>query len=254
MQQHFDPSTSQSPLATYIDTPLPEDPAQLAAIQKQVESLPRVDSQSSTASHRYKPYSRVNSTHSIGSSGGSCDSLQSYSRSSNRGARRGRRLYAEVQQAEDEEFIPNMSRSPAFFCTFCGKELRDRYQWKRHEETLHVPRSLWVCDLAPCIEQKGIDERTFMRKDQYVQHVGIGHGRMSEELLKDARRDALDIPSGHLALKCGFCGKFCAGWRSRVNHVLKHFQDGMKLTSWWLGRLMLEDFVPRAWELEKPAM
>lgn len=253
MQQHFDPSTSQSPLATYIDTPLPEDPAQLA-IQKQVESLPRVDSQSSTASHRYKPYSRVNSTHSIGSSGGICDSPQSYSRSSNRGARRSRRLYAEVQQAEDEEFTPNMSKSPAFFCTFCGKELRDRYQWKRHEETLHVPRSLWVCDLAPCIEQKGIDERTFMRKDQYVQHVGIGHGRMSEELLKDARRDALNIPSGHLALKCGFCGKFCAGWRSRVNHVLKHFQDGMKLTSWWLGRLMLEDFVPRAWELEKPAM
>ncbi|EKG10923.1 Homeobox [Macrophomina phaseolina MS6] len=254
MQQNFDPATSPSPLATYIDTPLSEDPAQLAAIQKQAASLPRIDSQSSTTSHRYQPYSRVNSAQSIGSSGGSCDSLQSHSRSSNRGARKGRRLYTETQQAENEAFVPNLSKSAAYFCTFCGKELRDRYQWKRHEESLHVPRSLWVCDLAPCPEQKDVDERTFMRRDQYVQHVGIVHGRKSEDIVKNARIDAPDIPPGHPALKCGFCGKVCAGWSNRVNHVLRHFQEGMKLTSWWLGRLMFEDFMPRLWELEKPAM
>lgn len=220
-------------LEAYLATPLEEDPAQLAAIAAQVAVLPEIASEQSP--YRFSPYQRATSLHSASSSNSSCCSFLSQN---TRKTRRGRKRYTEVRY---EVFVPNTSRDTAYFCTFCGTQSKDVYQWKHHEATVHMPQSLWVCCLSPCPESKHADDRTFMRRDQFIQHMPAVHSDTTDDAkqaaLTQAHTKAPMISSDHPALKCGFCGKVSTDWESRVNHVSDHFKHGAKLTSWWLKRL-----------------
>ncbi|ORX99488.1 hypothetical protein BCR34DRAFT_576568 [Clohesyomyces aquaticus] len=91
----------------------------------------------------------------------------SHNSSRSRGPRRGRRLILRGpqvplsrsrrrQRSTSRSSVgsvkgPNECQSP-WFCTFCGHKMKSRYEWIRHEESVHVPRATWVCcsvELSP---------------------------------------------------------------------------------------------------------
>lgn len=136
-----------------------------------------------------------NSAYSYGSrlSLGSMNSLKSKER------RRRRRLPTRAPK-------PDANESPRLFqCTFCTDRFKSKYDWSRHEKSLHLSLEKWICaplgkvivdkatgkrkcvycdDLEPseehltshhhsACEEKGLESRTFYRKDHLRQHLRL---------------------------------------------------------------------------------
>jgi uncharacterized C2H2 Zn-finger protein len=136
-----------------------------------------------------------NSAYSHGSrhSLGSMNSLKAKER------RRRRRLPTRTSKVDLEE-------GPRLFqCTFCTDRFKSKYDWSRHEKSLHLSLEKWICaplgevivDRATgkrkCVycdalepsgehlathnhvtcEEKGIESRTFYRKDHLRQHLRL---------------------------------------------------------------------------------
>jgi uncharacterized C2H2 Zn-finger protein len=136
-----------------------------------------------------------NSAYSHGSrhSLGSMNSLKSKER------RRRRRLPTRAPKADAKE------GSRLLQCTFCTDRFKNKYDWSRHEKTLHLSLEKWICAplgeviidkatgkrkcvycdaLEPsaahlathnhsCCEEKGVESRTFYRKDHLRQHLRL---------------------------------------------------------------------------------
>ncbi|KAJ4287360.1 homeodomain mating type protein alpha2 [Kalmusia sp. IMI 367209] len=127
------------------------------------------------------------------------------------------------------------SKRPKFFCTFCHKRFHSRAEWMSHEKNIHMPEELWP-----------LSERTFDRKDHFLQHISQEHKvspgqkplRLTE--LLEAWRHPLPLKQGHQALHCGFCGLTFPTYRERTEHVTGHFMSGVDMMSWWNARLSHE--------------
>lgn len=167
----------------------------------------------------------------------------------------------------------NLERQPSkrtkFYCTFCQKRFHSRIEWLRHERTIHMPEELWVCcprtgefpkrcpfcekthpspahladhNYLSC-QEKPLAERTFGRKDHFLQHISQVHkvspgqkpARLTE--LENAWRHPLPIEIGHQALHCGFCGADFENYQDRTTHVGRHFAEGADMMSWWKSRV-----------------
>lgn len=146
-----------------------------------------------------------------------------------------------------------------YFCTFCARDFKDSYDWERHERTVHVANTIYVCnpldaDLKSFMGKrfnydkcrgKPFHQRVFFRKDHLSQHVRRGHYQFGNNLelrrllethfLNQGRK--LRIPNGHAALHCGFCGEDFDTWEARTKHVLAHYNQGATLDEWWLSRV-----------------
>lgn len=190
--------------------------------------------------------------------------------SASRASRRGRRKWT----APTRKLSPRRHKTgPKLFCTFCGDEFLGKYEWRRHEQTVHMPQKTWVCncaqllspvrDLCPydllpsptdehlaqynhfsCIG-KPEAERTFFRKDKLVQHLRQTHRMTKSALAKLKAEGVLDawevetdpLSSDDPALHCGFCGIQLQNWDMRLEHVFEHFVEGKSLANWWPSRL-----------------
>ncbi|KAF2468077.1 uncharacterized protein BDR25DRAFT_344393 [Lindgomyces ingoldianus] len=180
---------------------------------------------------------------------------------------RPRKAHADKRNAMLYERKP--TRRPKFYCTFCQKRFHSRLEWVRHEQTLHMPEELWVCcprigefpercpfcakshpspshladhNYLSC-QEKPLSERTFSRKDHFLQHISQVHKvntwqkplRLTE--LLEAWRHPLPLKDGHQALHCGFCGQTFTTYAERTEHVSGHFLEGLDMMSWWNGRV-----------------
>ncbi|KAF2118119.1 hypothetical protein BDV96DRAFT_378078 [Lophiotrema nucula] len=167
---------------------------------------------------------------------------------------------------------PSLDRKPSrrarFFCTFCQKRFHSRVEWMRHEQTIHMPEELWICcprtgefpercpfcakgnpspshladhNYLSC-QEKPLSERTFSRKDYFLQHLSQVHkispGQKPQRLaeLVEAWRHPLPLKTGHQALHCGFCGQTFSTYAERTHHVGNHFMEGLDMMSWWNAR------------------
>ncbi|KAF2746688.1 hypothetical protein M011DRAFT_487091 [Sporormia fimetaria CBS 119925] len=182
--------------------------------------------------------------------------------------------------------VTHISHPPKFHCTFCWKTFSKKPDWSRHEETVHMPQKSWVCcgfkeeDLNTCpfckipapvkdhldmhnypnCAEKPEDERTFYRKDHFLQHVRKAHvlcesdvfplwsdvhesdNKLYQALAQSCFKKPPPLPRGDPALHCGFCGKTFPDWKTRSGHVAEHFgnptsTDDNYMASWWPGRL-----------------
>lgn len=160
-----------------------------------------------------------------------------------------------------------------FWCIFCLKRFCNQTSWAQHEETVHLPEDLWICcpdtegsprccpfceELTPTLlhlayhnyqfcRSKSLFERTFGRKDDFLQHVSHVH-KVSPvkdsarliELGKSWRSPSLlkECPE---ALHCGFCGLVCASYQARTDHVSRHFFAGVDMIIWWKDRIRHDD-------------
>jgi len=127
--------------------------------------------------------------------------------------------------ANDTELSEN-GPTCRYICTFCKQGCSSRYSWKRHEESIHVPRTWWICNSILCTERSAA-ERTFCRKDNFEQHLIQTHKYttwQTAQIMKDAQVSAPPLPLDDPALRCPFCSVVSATWETRVEHVAAHYR------------------------------
>lgn len=265
------------------DTPSPLQPrvtdeeayAQMAARPKlawilggdvsDVKSITRPKSSASVLTGTTENPDRPTSSGTIG------DTTQNRTprRSKSSGALDERARQAVIEKRSAGFFERKPSKRPKFYCTFCQKRFHSRMEWMRHEQTIHMPEELWVCcprtgefpDRCPfcaknnpspahladhnylSCQEKPLSERTFSRKDHFLQHISQVHKvspgqkplRLTE--LLEAWRHPLPLKQGHQALHCGFCGQTFETYKERTEHVGAHFMEGLDMMSWWNARV-----------------
>lgn len=207
----------QPPLDAYLASSITDEPAQLSQIEAALASTDNLDpvDQGSRRrqlgklfTHQYRskhlqrrdPQSVASSRSSVATAStiSSLSSYRSDMSSASRGRRRGRKRFAASTKPSDVD-----APKHGFYCTFCWKSFKNKYEWKRHESTVHIPHHSWVCclsrspvvgscpfcgipnpsfahieshDYLTCLE-KPEESRTFYRKDQFFKHIINTHCR-----------------------------------------------------------------------------
>ncbi|CAI7614716.1 unnamed protein product [Penicillium manginii] len=144
-----------------------------------------------------------------------------------------------------------------FCCTFCCDKFKSKYDWMRHEKSLHLNLESWTCapfggvvilpstGRAHCAYCNQLDptpehlERhnhelcqyqhkpTFRRKDHLIQHIRLFHKLDTIPLIDEWKRNIADFPS-----RCGFCNDRMSSWNERADHLTSHFRKGYTMAHW----------------------
>ena len=134
-----------------------------------------------------------------------------------------------------------------------------KYDWTRHEKSLHLSLDKWICaplgwmvtdpttgvekcaychvenpdshhpelhNHAPC-HAKDRDARTFYRKDHLRQHLRIMHNCEMQPHMEQWKVEASSINS-----RCGFCMQRFRTWQARCDHLAQHFKEGADMKDW----------------------
>ncbi|KAF1993641.1 hypothetical protein P154DRAFT_449674 [Amniculicola lignicola CBS 123094] len=302
----------QPPLAFYLASSYNEEAASYAAIQAAIDRV--VPAEKSTSFVDSSSGSRVGRTASIitsvTSSEGSAptsyapSSAGSHVSTFNRERRRGRRRMSwrtsPYTRAKVSDSIPGVEpKELPFFCTFCPiRSFKTKYEWIRHEDSVHALRTTWICcggkqeTLESCpfcghhrpdedhmsghryqqCRGKPEHQRTFFRRDHFVQHLhhvhfdkkhpspplgcqdrltnDQGHDFGCKDLAMKWRRFGAPMRTDDPMLHCGFCGKRSKDWSERCEHVAEHLMaGGLDRSAWWPDRVEnhLEDLcIPEA--------
>ncbi|KXJ88159.1 hypothetical protein Micbo1qcDRAFT_111845, partial [Microdochium bolleyi] len=145
-------------------------------------------------------------------------------------------------------------------CTFCPETYKTKYDWQRHEKTMHLSLDQWVCsptgstvvdpvtvemscvycgapnpdeahllghNHAMCVD-KSLRERTFFRKDHLVQHLKLVH----KAAFLAPQMDHWKVSTEKLHSRCGFCDQTMDTWNARLNHIAAHFKAGTTMANW----------------------
>lgn len=173
------------------------------------------------------------------------------------GKKERRRRRRAAMQAPSQRTTDDRKR--IFQCTFCTDTFKYKYDWTRHEKSLHLSLEKWVCmPLSPiltdiesgnskCVycdvhnpsndhldlhnhrqcEEKGVDARTFYRKDHLRQHLRLMHGCEMTPTMDSWKSIVVNINS-----RCGFCAQRFTVWQERVDHLTAHFKAGSRMSEW----------------------
>ncbi|KAL4984213.1 hypothetical protein BDW68DRAFT_167458 [Aspergillus falconensis] len=208
---------------------------------------------SSNASGSAVSNNSVSSAHSIGSHSSAGSFHRFYSAEAPR--RRRRRKQAAVfpkRAAKTQEPRP-------FQCTFCTDTFRTKYDWTRHEKTLHLSLESYTCcpgrptyaDPAgserccfcdhprptdahieshsyTICQEKPVVLRTFYRKDHLVQHLRLVHGVSQFLPGMESWKSQVD----KINSRCGLCDTAFVSWSERNEHIAQHFRNGVLMKDW----------------------
>ncbi|KAF5027158.1 hypothetical protein F66182_731 [Fusarium sp. NRRL 66182] len=157
----------------------------------------------------------------------------------------------------------------AFQCTFCRQSFKNKYDWVRHERSIHLPGlDSWICSLpitqdqsflvwrmsqigpqclfcgqnSPSEEhiqahefdtcaERPISERKFTRKDHLWQHLHKFHGCRKWDGWKPDL-SLLQHRQDAIRSKCGFCQIIMESWGERTDHIAAHFRSGLTMERW----------------------
>ncbi|CAI0648990.1 unnamed protein product [Colletotrichum noveboracense] len=170
--------------------------------------------------------------------------------------RRRRRALTKMQKGERIKLV--LARN-TYQCTFCTETFKTKYDWQRHEKSLHLSLEEWVCSphgstenhpekgevCAYCEEpspskphldehhqsacsEKPVEDRTFYRKDHLRQHLKLVHGSNQMTRLMDKWK----VVKNNIRSACGFCGAKLETWAERGDHLADHFKNGSTMTDW----------------------
>lgn len=160
----------------------------------------------------------------------------------------------QTQETRKKRSSANQPR--IFCCTFCCDKFKNKFDWMRHEKSLHLNLESWTCapfggsvvlpstgrthcaycnQLDPTFQH--LDEhkhglcqqqiRSFRRKDHLVQHMRVFHRLETIPLIDDWKRAITEIPS-----RCGFCDGRMSNWDERADHLTFHFRQGCTMANW----------------------
>ncbi|RAH86994.1 hypothetical protein BO86DRAFT_384979 [Aspergillus japonicus CBS 114.51] len=148
--------------------------------------------------------------------------------------------------------------SRRFQCTFCTDTFSTKYDWQRHEKSMHIPLDEWRCApsggivlldggrvCAFCLhpnpdpehfdihnylvcQEKSPLERTFYRKDHLHQHLRSVHGvKFAAASMSGWKSSVTEIQS-----RCGFCDARFHSWTARADHLAAHYKQGVEMREW----------------------
>lgn len=192
-------------------------------------------------------------SHHTAYSHGSKHSLGSMNSLKSKERRRRRRIPTRAPK-DNEKDIPRL-----FQCTFCTDRFKSKYDWSRHEKSLHLSLEKWICaplgevvadastgkskcvycgELEPskdhlathnhsACEEKGLESRTFYRKDHLRQHLRLMHDVKMTPAMDSWKSEAQYIKS-----RCGFCCMEFDKWQDRMDHLSKEFRNGADMKDW----------------------
>jgi hypothetical protein len=185
-----------------------------------------------------------------GESSGSFSSLKI-----NKYRRRSRR-----PQRQSSASLNASTRPRTFQCTFCTDSFKTKYDWQRHEKSLHLSLEMWTCaaggptalspdiNLPLCVycgapepdpphleahnhsscAAHSVESRTFYRKDHFRQHLKLVHcARFQSWSMSVWKTEMLSVRA-----RCGFCGLWVDTWTARAAHLADHFKNGKTMADW----------------------
>ncbi|KAG4435816.1 hypothetical protein IFR05_008708 [Cadophora sp. M221] len=184
--------------------------------------------------------------------------------------RRHRRLPVHVDSCSCSGVTDQQAALRKFQCTFCSDCFKTKYDWQRHEKSIHLPLEKWTCSpngsvnvdpttnqvscafcgiIDPSPEHIGahgyticasrpVAERTFYRKDHLRQHLRIIHGNCPLISSMGSWKSVNMIRS-----RCGFCDATLNTWDDRVEHLAEHFCDRLSVARDWVGGWGFDDQV-----------
>lgn len=171
--------------------------------------------------------------------------------------------------------VPSFDRQPVrgariFQCTFCTDSFPAKYDWQRHEKSVHLALEKWTCAphggvittsdgkkacafcRAPnptedhlethnylACQEKTVQERTFYRKDHLNQHLRLMH-----DVKYDSSMDRWHSTTNEIKSRCGLCDTNFTTWKERVDHIAQHFKNGADMSK-WKGDWGFEPYVQR---------
>jgi hypothetical protein len=207
----------------------------------------------------FRTYRGPSSTTSIDSAA-SESSLRSGNSSHSATSQTKRRSQATRTRAKGKAKIKNIDDPARIFkCTFCCDTFKTKYDWTRHEKSLHLNMEEWVCTphgasvvlqvtgRVHCAYCSALDPTTshlqqhnhmacsdgkstpriFRRKDHLVQHLRLVHGLETLPLIDDWK-----IESGPITSRCGICDAALGSWDERADHLTTHFRAGKTMEDW----------------------
>lgn len=158
------------------------------------------------------------------------------------------------------------SRQHPYQCTFCPMSFKKKFDWRRHEKSIHVPLESWICDpqkatqnawrigsaspecvfcgdpaptdvhlashdFESCAERP-LAERSFKRKDHLWQHLDKFHKCKKWWPGWNINDFWQSVEDDRIRSHCGFCSAVLETWAERVDHLCKHFQQGRRMKEW----------------------
>lgn len=178
-----------------------------------------------------------------------------------------------ARQTKLNEPLTAIKKHLRFQCTFCVETFKTKYDWQRHEKSLHISLERWLCSpngpravnrengILSCVfcgEEEPTDEhihghnpfcqeQIFTRKDHLMQHLCLVHkSKPVKWATEDWKASAPTIRS-----RCGFCGLDLESWVDRVEHLADHFKMGKTMAE-WVGDWGFEDGIIKKLENSIP--
>lgn len=250
----------QCPMQRYLSSSPEDEGLSEEALRRAATSY----TPQSSAQPNTKPPKNADGISEAASSNSSNSSQASIDSAVNRIPRRGRKRHRGSLRRTKTVARGRLDQSKIFQCTFCNRDFAQKYDWRRHEESVHIPQKEWICmpdgplrpadddsgtqscvfceqptpsyehlqrhNYAPCLTAPQ-PSRTFTRKDKLIQHLGQVHKQphMSPTMQSWCRR-----VSRNVIIACGMCGLRLSTWNERVEHISIHFADGLDMR-YWLG-------------------
>ncbi|KAL6826963.1 hypothetical protein J3E69DRAFT_332610 [Trichoderma sp. SZMC 28015] len=255
-------SDALDPMQRWRESPPETEPASLSAIADALKHTPLQTRSSSSAGslNSQRIGSCAASTISFGSgtsyssasnaSTSSATFRSSNSRSRSRVTKRTRANTTKMKdKGQDKRIFP---------CTFCCDSFKSKYDWARHEKSLHLNLERWRCapfggtvispetGRAHCAYCSMLDPNTkhldshnhgacesrgqtptFSRKDHLVQHLRLAHHVETLPIIDSWKDQGPPVSS-----RCGFCNIRMQTWQERVDHLTKHFRKGATMDNW----------------------
>lgn len=241
------------PMQRWEEFPPEDEPAPVTAILKAMEETSLLHQTDQARRGRGKSSSRSRRSISTASRDSSASST---GRSSATSSSRSRKRQSQPRRTRNER---KSSKHRIFCCTFCCDRFGSRYEWVRHEKSLHLNLESWYCApygpsilslitgkhlCAYCNEMEPSQEhisghnhdschglsnelRSFRRKDHLVQHLRHTHNVQELPPLDDWKIEVKSIAS-----RCGFCDMNFDNWDDRTSHLAKHFHRGSTMKDW----------------------
>ncbi|CAG8404847.1 unnamed protein product [Penicillium salamii] len=250
----YDPSTSGLNPMQRWQHQSEDEPASVTAIMDAMKQTPTVHRTDQSRRGRNHSASRSRRSVSTTSRESSASSAASSSHTRNSSHVRKRQSQPRSTQAK-----PYNNKPRIFCCTFCCDRFGSRYEWVRHEKSLHLHLESWscapfgpsvlsavtgkqicaFCELAEPTEEhlsghsyeacQGLSNefRSFHRKDHLVQHIRHVHNVQKVPPIDDWKIEVKDVIS-----RCGFCDTTLENWDDRVSHLAKHYHKGSTMKDW----------------------
>lgn len=242
-----------NPMQRWEEFPPEDEPASVTAILKAMEETSLFHRTDQPRRGRGKSTSRSRRSVSTASRDSSASST---GRSSATSSSRSRKRPSQPRRTRNER---ESSKPRIFCCTFCCDRFCSRYEWVRHEKSLHLNLESWYCapngpSILSLITGKHLcaycnamepsqehlsghnydscqsffnEPRSFRRKDHLIQHLRHTHNVQELPPLDDWKTEVKSIVS-----RCGFCDMNFDNWDDRTSHLAKHFHRGSTMKDW----------------------